>query len=109
MKSKQYFISTTDGKIPVKGYPVVIPGYEQFSFFAHRPDGKGDASWNISEEITGLNVSPSSFPGGMSNSTRKGALAIVIERFKAMGRDFVLPRLQSAVKATLDTSMEVAT
>lgn len=122
MTNKQYFISTKDGKIEVKGYPVVIPGYEEFSFFAHRPymhyqdweirsklehgipiNHFWDKSWQISEEITGFNVSPHSYPGSMSNSTRKGALAIVTERFKAMGRDFVLPKLQSAVKLTIDT------
>jgi len=98
MKSKQYFISTIYGKIEVKGYPVVIPGYEQFSFFAHHTVDK-KKGWTISEEITGLSVSPSSYPGGMSNSTRAGALAIVVERFKSMRAEYILPRLKSAIKA----------
>lgn len=117
MTRKQYFIATKDGKIEVKGYPVVIPGFEEFEFFAHRPYGYYNGrnnppyfcneGWNISEAITGLNVSPDSWAGGMNNSTRAGALAIVVERFKSMGRDFILPKLQSSVKAAQDTSMEV--
>lgn len=116
MKRKQYFISTKDGKIEVTGYPVVIPGYEQFSFFAHHPyyhshhpniDSFSGEDWTISEAITGMSVSPHSYPDGMSNSTRAGALAIVVERFKSMGADYILSRLQAAVKAAQDEATGV--
>lgn len=108
MKSKQYFIATKEGKIPVKGYPVVIPGYEEFEFFAHRPygyyKGRGNPpyslnySWGISEALTGNNIMPDSWDAGMNDSTIKGALAIVVERFKSKGRDFILPRLKTAIE-----------
>ena len=110
MESKQYFISTKDGKIAVTGYLVVIPGYEEFSFFVHRPReyNKGKNSppcfnnkrWVVSEEITGLGVSPSSFADSMRDSTRAGALAIVVERFKSMGREHILPILKTAIERT---------
>ncbi len=119
MKGKQYFISTKDGKVKVMGYPVVIPGYEEFSFFAHRPHGYyngknnppcfSNSSWTISEAITGLNLMPYSWDGGMSDSTRAGALAIVIEQFKSLEADHILPRFQSAIKATRDEAARVRT
>lgn len=102
MKSKQYFISTTTVKIEVKGYPVVIPGFDEFSFFLHRPILK--RGWVISEETTGFNCMPDSWAGGMSNSTRAGALAIVIERFKSTGHELIKERLKreiGRVKAAL--------
>ena len=85
MKSKQYFISTKDGKIEVKGYRVVIPGYEQFSFFAHRPyyGHVCKTDWAISEETTGLGCMPSSWSGGYSNSTVAGAIHIFTDTLKA--------------------------
>jgi hypothetical protein len=100
MTSKQYFISTRKGKIEVKGYPVVIPGYEQFSFFAHRPycGYISKTGWDIAEEITGLCVTPSSWAGGYSNNTRKGAVAIVVDSFKIRGREEVLSTLKTAIK-----------
>ena len=98
MKRKQYFISTQDGKIEVTGYPVVIPGFEEFSFFAHRPDGKGDKAWVISEETTGHHCMPGSWAGGMSNSTRAGALAIVIARFKSIGYEHTVSAINREIE-----------
>ncbi len=104
---RKYYISTRDGKIAVKGYPVVIPGYEQFSFFVHRHQwGTG---WVISEVITGLMISPRSYPRGMGNSSRAGALAIVMERFKSMGVEYILPRLQNGIKGAQDEAAKVRT
>ena len=108
MTSKQYFIATTDGKVEVKGYPVVIPGYEQFSFFAHHTYYKrylNDSceshfrkDWQISEATTGFGCMPSSWAGGMSNNTRAGALTIVIEDFKSKNREYVLQILKTAIE-----------
>ncbi len=41
--------------------------------------------------------------------TRKGALAIVVERFKAMGRDFILPILQNSVKLAQEEAARAQT
>ena len=109
MKSKQYFIATRNGKIEVKGYPVVIPDFEQFSFFVHHAyliqygginHGMDYFSkdWSISEEITGGNCMPSSWGGGMTGKTRAGALAILVKRFKSTGHELIKERLKREIE-----------
>jgi len=100
MKRKQYFISTRDGKIEVTGHPVVIPGYEQFNFFAHRPYHTHlcKTGWDISEETTMLRVMPSSWAGGYNNNTHKGALAIVIAHFKSMGYEYTVSAINREIE-----------
>ena len=108
MKRKQYFISTQDGKVAVTGYPVVIPGYEEFSFFVHRnygyyngrnkPPCFSNKYWSISETKTGMKIPTDSNSGGMYNSTCAGALASATEYFKSLGVEHVLPRLKAAIK-----------
>ncbi len=72
------FITTLDGKVEVKCYPVIIPGFEKYKFIIHHvlySDG-----WFVSEVSTGLSVMPPSWPGSHSNKTRAGAIAIATER-----------------------------
>ncbi len=105
---KQYFIHTKDGMIPCKGYPCVIPGYEQFKFFFHRMYCHwGDAEpyfsnsgWTISEAKTGYSVFPLSYEPYYSDKTRKGALEIVLNRFESMGRKKTIAGLKAAIKTT---------
>jgi len=104
---QEYYIRTKDGMIPVKGYPCVIPGYEQFKFFFHRPYYHwensepyfGDDSWMVSEVKTGRSLIPRSYHNSFSNKTRKGALEIVLNRFESMGRKEAIAGIKKAIKA----------
>ncbi len=70
-------IATTGGKIPVKCYPVTIPGFEEYQFIIHR--SLSYEGWDVSEFTTGQRTMPSSWAGGLSNKTRAGAIAIARE------------------------------
>lgn len=52
-----FYVRTSKGKVKVKGRSVIIPGFEQFQFFIHRPINEKEVNaWTISEVITGLKL-----------------------------------------------------
>jgi hypothetical protein len=67
---------------PVTGWPVTLPGWEEFAFFARRtyrqPRFEGDApeTWTINEVTTGAFV-------GQGAPTLKAAIEQVIEQLNA--------------------------
>ncbi len=65
----------------VHGYKVELEGFEEFNFGIHKLEYR----WTISELSTGYTIMPSSWPGGLSNSTRKGAVQIAILYLRERG------------------------
>lgn len=58
----RYFVRGREGDwIEVKGRPVIIPGYEEFMFFIHRPINQAgeqmDKYWTVTEARSGLWIS----------------------------------------------------
>ena len=106
MKREKFIIATPMEKsVEVTGYRVCVTGYEELALFAHHCVIKNDEEtisfskdWTISEETTGRNCMPLSWPGGYSNKSIAGSIAIVQMRFEHIGKDCVMNTIAQTPK-----------